>query len=371
MKKIIYLIAILGVALTGCNPNEEIYNEIDAQESPIVGDASFTLSDEDYDDLDLSFGNFNSVDDAKSMLPAFLSDKYPVWGAGSSALVTFKIYSKVDTYSENIYELSDADHNAITGGSFGNFSSGGDIYDYVEATYPTPEEGDFVSLRYRYWAGSESTLTDGFYYENGNWNKIKGFTEAEYAAMGESFPNFSSHDEAELKMPIALLDVYKFDPQEKGDIVQAMYELYKGGGVTKSYTKNFVFDGMAWSVYTNVAEETVQFGHDGTTWVPDNTIKYTLTGGDVTFISDAFINVSGFEGPADNVGFFGSFDRRASSGNYWSDAMLLEAFNALLENGNFVTAEGQKYVLTFVIYNGSTTNETKAVIKTGGVWVYQ
>ena len=51
--------------------------------------------------------------------------------------------------------------------------------------------------------------------------------------------------------------------------------------------------------------------------------------------------------------------------------MLLEAFNALLENGNFVTAEEQKYVLTYIIYNGSTTNETKSVIKTGGVWIYQ
>ena len=346
---------------------DEIYEDIDADVDPIVGDASFALTDEDYDDLDLSFGNFNSVDDAKNMLPGFLSDKYPVWGEGSSATVTFKIYSPVDTYSENIYELSDADHNAITGGTYGNFDSSGDIYDYVEATYPSPEEGDFVSLRYRFWAGSESTLTDGFYYEDGDWNKVKGFTEDEYAAMGESFSNFSSHDEADVKMPIALLDVYKFDPKDPGDIVQAMYELYKGGGVVKSYTKNFIFDGMTFSVYSNVAEETVQFGHDGSTWVPDNTIKHTLTGDDVSFISDAFETI--YPGPADNVGFFGSFDRRSGSSNYWSDEMLVEAFNALLESGSFVTAEEQKYVLTFIIYNGSTTNESMSLIKSGGAWV--
>ncbi len=367
MKKVIYCLAIMGVVLTGCNPVEDIYDDIDAVVDPIVGDAAFTLSDEDYDDLDLGFGNFGSIDDAKSMLPAFLSDKYPVWGTGSSATITFKIWSPVDTFSENIYELSDGDHNAITGGSFGNFSSGGDIYDYVEATYPTPEEGDFVSLRYRYWAGSESTLTDGFYYEDGDWNKVKGFTEDEYNAMGEGFPNFSSHDEAEAKMPIALVDVYKFSPREPGDVVQAMYELYKGGGVTKSYTKNFIFDGMAFAVYTNVAEETVQFGHDGNTWVPDNTVRYTFTGGDIAFISNALIDV--YPGPADNFGFFGTFDRRDSSGNYWSDAMLLEAFNVLLENGSFVTAEEQKYVLTYPIYNGTTTTETMSLIKSGGAWV--
>lgn len=369
MKKIIYLMVVLGVALTGCNPMEDIYNDIDAQEDPIVGDASFTLSDEDYDDLELNFGNFNSEADAKTMLPSFLADKYPVWGKGSSAAVTFKIYSPIDTYSENVYELSDAEHNAITGKSFGNFDRDYHVFDYLEATYPTPAEDDFVSLRYRYYSGGESTLTDGFYYKDGEWNKATGFTEEQYAAMGEGFPNFSSHDEAELKTPIALLDVYKFDPKSAGDVVVTMYELYKGGGVTKSYTKNYIFDGTSWSIYNNEAEATVKFGHDGSTWVPDNTIKYTFTGDDVSFISNALIGT--YPGPADNVGFFGSFDRRDSSSNYWSDAMLLEAFNVLLDNKDASAAEGQKYVLTFIIYNGATTTETKSVIKTGGVWVYQ
>ena len=50
----------------------EVITDIDAQESPVVGDAEYTLTDDDYDDLDLSYGNFSSVDDAKSMLPDFL-----------------------------------------------------------------------------------------------------------------------------------------------------------------------------------------------------------------------------------------------------------------------------------------------------------
>ena len=50
--------------------------------------------------------------------------------------------------------------------------------------------------------------------------------------------------------------------------------------------------------------------------------------------------------------------------------MLLEAFNALLDNIDPSAEEEQKYVLTYVIFNGSTTNETMSVIKTGGVWVY-
>lgn len=73
----------------------------------------------------------------------------------------------------------------------------------------------------------------------------------------------------------------------------------------------------------------------------------------------------------DNVGFFGSFDRRSGSANFWNNDMLLEAFNVLLDSIDPSAQEDQKYVLTYVIYNGSTTDESMSVIKTGGVWVYQ
>ncbi len=383
MKKIIYCLVILGLAITSCNPNEDIYNALDAQEDVIAGDVEYTLTDEDYDELEKSFGNFDSEDEAKSLIPGLLSSKFPVWGLGSSANVTFDLYApKREEKSLIRYTVSNQDYDDL-GHTFGNFDRESEIYEFLDWKYPTPEDRTLVSLTYKFFSGSTNTLNNGFLYINGAWEFILGFTNAEYNIMGEGFPNFSSEDEAAEKTAIFLKDKLKFDGYNAGDIVGTMYKLFTtdvddidGDGsttdrTTYSYVKYFIFNGANWSEYFDVISSTIQFGHDGTTWVPDNTIKYTLTGGDVTFISDTFINVSGFEGPADNVGFFGSFDRRASSGNYWSDAMLLEAFNALLENGNFVTDEGQKYVLTFVIYNGSTTNETKAVIKTGGVWVYQ
>ena len=49
--------------------------------------------------------------------------------------------------------------------------------------------------------------------------------------------------------------------------------------------------------------------------------------------------------------------------------MLLEAFGALLDDQSPSAEDGQKYVLTYVIYNGSVTNESMSVIKTGGEWV--
>ncbi len=355
MKKIFYLIMILGVTFTSCDPMDDIHAEIDAQQKVISGEVDFTLSDDDYDDLDLSFGNFNSVDDAKSMIPALLTDKYPVWGKGSLATVTFKWYNKKETYSENVYELSSSEHNEVTGNTYGNFDRDYHATNFLEAKYPDAEDGDFYSLKYKFYAGSVTTLTDGFYFMNGEWNKIAGFTPDQYKAMGEGFPNFSSHDEAEAKTPIALIDIYKFDPKSAGDIVSTMYELYKGGGVTKSYTANYVFDGSSWSKYNNVANETIKFGHDGTTWVPDNTIKYTLTAADYDLVGN---------------GYYGNFDVRAGKAEE-SEDVRLEKINIILLNNFPSDAEGQKYSVSYNVYNGADAVYTMNVIKVGSEYVLQ
>mgnify|MGYP005994036215 FL=1 len=53
MKKIFYSFAILSLLLTACNPMEDIYEEIDAVESVIAGEAKITLTETDYtDDVD-------------------------------------------------------------------------------------------------------------------------------------------------------------------------------------------------------------------------------------------------------------------------------------------------------------------------------
>ena len=381
MKKLIYCIAILGTIFTSCNPNEDIYSDLNAVEKVISGDVDYALSDDDYDDLNKSFGNFDSETEAKTLIPGLLSSKFPVWGKGSSALVSFKIYSpKREEKSLIRYTVSSQDYTDL-GHTFGNFDSASDIQGFLEWKYPTPADRVLVSLTYKYYSGTTSTLNNGFLFINGAWETILGFTDSEYNIMGEGFPNFTNEDEAIEKIPVFLKDKFKYEPKAAGYILATMYKLYTtdvndvdGDGrtddsTTLSFVKYFIFDGNIWSEYNDVLTTKIQFGHDGTTWVPDNTIKYTFTGADVAFISNALIGT--YPGPADNVGFFGSFDRRTSSGNYWSDAMLLEAFNLLLNNKNASAADGQKYVLTYVIYNGSTTNETKSVIKTGGVWVYQ
>lgn len=354
MKKTVYLLAVITLLFAGCNPMDDIYDELANEKEVISGEVEIELSEDDYkEELGLSYPNFGSIDEAKTLIPDLLKKKYPVWGEGSLATVTFDWYNKVKTYSENVYALTDEEHNNVTGNTYGNFDRSYHVFNYLEDKYPNPSDGDFVSLRYRYYSGGEKTLTDGFYYEDGEWNKVAGFTEDQYTAMGESYPNFSSHDEAEAKTPIALLDVYKYNPQEAGTIVMTMYELYKGGGVTKSYTANYVFNGTSWSKYNNVAKETIKFGHDGTTWVPDNTIKYTLTAADYVLVGN---------------GQYNNFDVRPGKGEETVEARLAK-INTILLNNFPNDEEGQKYLISYAIYNGSAGVWTMKVIKQGSEYV--
>ncbi|WP_248724794.1 hypothetical protein [Seonamhaeicola sp. ML3] len=382
MKKIIYLITmVLAVALVGCDPLDEIFQDIDANAVPISGDVELELTDEDYDDLGLNFPNFGSEDQAKELIPGLLDEKFPALKDNSSAIVTYDLFfPKRDERSLIRYEVTDQDYDDL-GHRFGNFDRESEIFEFLEWKYPSPADRTLVSLTYEFFNGSVNEFNNGYLFINGAWEMMLGFTDDEYTLMGEGFPNFSSEDEAVAKIPIFLKDKLKFETYEAGDIIGTMYKLFvtdvddiDGDGrtddrTTYSYVKYFIFDGAEWAEYNNVITQVLQFGHDGTTWVPDNTIKYTLTGEDVALIESSFIEK--YPGPADNVGFFGSFDRRSGSSNFWSDDMLLEAFNVVLDTRNPGAEDGQKYILTFVVYTGSTGNETKAVIKEGGVWIYQ
>ena len=143
------------------------------------------------------------------------------------------------------------------------------------------------------------------------------------------------------------------------------YDYFSGGASTKY--GHSIFDGDKWHLTPDVIDTTFQYGFEDGAWIPDNTITYAPLAADITFISNAFIEI--YPGPADNVGFFGSFDRREGSANYWNDAMLLEMANVLLDAIDPGALEGQKYALNLVVYTGSTGIEVLNVIKKDGVWV--
>ncbi len=384
MKKTFYYLAIfLGLVLTSCEPMEDIHNEINSKldNERAVGDITYTLTEDDYDDLGFNFPNFGSVDEAKTVLPGFLEDKYPNYGAKSSANITFDIYAPKSTEKFlKVYKVTTEDYDSYEDTEkYDNFDDEDQIYTFLNDKFPDLENRTLVSLTYKFYDGSTKTLNNGFLYVNGEFHFIPGLTDEEYELVGESFPNFSSEDEADVKLPLLLKEKYKFEILEAGDIKPVMYKLYTtdvqdvdGDGsttdrTTYSYVKYFIYDGSKFSPYNNTVSQTLQFGNINGIWVPDNTIRYNLAGSDYSVVSSAFIDV--YPGPADNVGRFQSFDVRSSSGNYWSSSMLIEAMNAVLDNLMPNAEEGQQYVVTFAVYNGSVVNQELSLIKEGGEWV--
>lgn len=174
MKKIIYLFVVLGLFfVTACTPMDDINAEIDAVVTPIVGNANFTLTDVDYDELGLTYGSFSNLDDAKTMLPPYLKSMYPVWGKGSSALIGYKLYvgsapGVSDYTSADVYSLAIADY-ASSGSSVKGFypdvTPADYLADILAASITSPEVGQIELAKYTQYTEVPTIVSSKIYFE--------------------------------------------------------------------------------------------------------------------------------------------------------------------------------------------------------------
>ena len=376
MKKILVLLTIFSMVFTSCEPLEMINAESDAIPNPIVGDVIFTMSDDDYAVVEKSFGNFDSEAEAKELIPTVLMDKYPVWGNKSSATVTFKLYNKKnDEKSLIVYEVQSGDYSAA-GLTYSSISSDAQAIQLLDHLFPSPDYRVLVSLTYdEYDSGITTEVDNGFIYVNNTWEKSTGITADEYASMGESRAQFSNEDEALVKIPVYLKNKFAYQAPAAGDIEGVMYKLYvtdkqdvdEDGSTSDktvySYVVFYIYDGMDWLKYNNTIEQTIQFGHDGSVWVPDNTIKYTLIrNADYEYMASQLTDAE-YAGLIGNLASYGDFDYN------WTDAQIHYALALFLDHLDPSAAEGQKYILTYVIYDNGENDYQTSFIKTDGAWV--
>jgi hypothetical protein len=549
MKKIIYLLTLSAFVFTACAPNEDINAEIDAQDNPIVGDATYTFTDEDYEALELGSGSFSSVDDAKTMIAPYLQTIAPFqyWGNGSSVTVNYELYvGSADgvsdyTYAEP-YEFSNADYAATGSNAFGfypnvdpndeipavldaqimdategqillveydqyidtpdvgltnlyqasfpaNFddfelidasgsldawttgssnvqgsgfssgaqaneewlispevdlSDGSDLLfqitqeidflgdpslidvliatDYIEggdvasATWTalsfdktiygsmtTSEDFDFsaydgetihIALKYSStdsdsprWrvqdfavkaigiSGDAVSYGTYYMYSGGAWELAENvyyLSSADFDSMGEGsgepgrFDNFSSSVSPNSYLPAFLAINFPYGQEEEELIVTYAYYSSSSGAQVRGNLYTFT-DG-AWMAHQSTISTSLQFGHDGTQWVPDNTIRYTLVDSDYDVVASTLLTTAGFEDAAGNLDNYGNFNR-TGSGSSWSDEMMFTAMGVVLDNLDPSAADGQKYITTYNIYDGSSGTEDRSLIKEAGIWI--
>lgn len=619
MKKIFLLLTVFSMVFASCDPMEDIYDNLDAVENPIVGEDNYTLTDDDYEALELGFGSFSSMDDAKTVLPGFLSEKYLVWGKGSSVNVNFNLY-RGRAFSVKNYSLVQADYTTagsdllgfdadanpaellpaiilnkygaddvkdgdyagiqyyqFTPGTYtvtptvslddnldygtsagdltvvssdvwtrhsGSTTVGSSTVGYVaeglsmtgypsstggaltivngnsqdvntalapeitekttyisalvnitevdEGTYffhLMEEDGSYAysarvgakddgngkilfgigatssSLTYgetaydlnttyllvasydsesglsnlhvltsptatepstpeasntgstgntakrvgirqggggptatidgirvaNTWSaimtndtlddeviGNKESFKDTYAYADGAWSLAEGddfyaVTEEDFTAMGIS--NFGSSVDPDDYMPTFLNNKFPYAAVDTQMDVVYKYVSSRDGVQTRGniFTKTGV---STWEAYQSTIATSLNFSNDGITWVPDNTIKYTLVAEDYALVVTTLKTEPGYEAAASNLDSFSNFNRTGaatgdepSGSSNWNDLMMTRALGIVLDNLDPNAEEGQKYTVTYSLYNGSGGIDQFRLIKTNGSWV--
>lgn len=364
--KILNIIPVI-IALAICSSCNQLDSELETFDVPnvISADLDITLTSDDYDLVDKSFGNFNDDEEAKDLIPTILTSNYPQLGGGSSALVHYDIFNPIRIGDGASFELTEEDYEAL-GQGFGNLSSTGDIVEAVEYKHPNPGANDVVTLTYEWWCGGcpdQGTLTSKVVYYEGRWYVAYVPTSDDYTFMGQSFPNFSSRSTARERIAKILDLRHLFD--DSGSIRTSVftYTYVDENDVRQfeDFLAVFQFDGSNWIPFQDVVQRSLQLGHDGTTWVPDNTIKYTLSADDYAAIATAAAGSN--PGGSNSMSQFGNFDV-----SLWSDDDVLTFVGGRLLD-IFPQVEGQKYLVSYDTWEPGAGVRELHVIYEGGAYV--
>jgi hypothetical protein len=197
----------------------------------------------------------------------------------------------------------------------------------------------------------ETTTRNVFYEYNASedaWGIVRDdviyLAPEDYDAMGEPgrYYNFSSSVSPDNYLPQFLKMKFPYAQEEDQKIV--IYKYFSSGEV-QTRGDLYTFTNGEWRLFETEIEQSLQFGKENGVWVPDNTIKYTLTPQDYSVIAE---NPDlGSESARSNLGNFGNF---YISGSYWSTEEVMEAIDYILHRNFPDSEEGQKFFVTYDTY---------------------
>ena len=214
-----------------------------------------------------------------------------------------------------------------------------------------------------------------YMYSDGSWELAENvyyLSSADFDSMGEGsgepgrFDNFSSSISPNSYLPAFLSINFPYGQEEEELIVTYAYYSSSSGAQVRGNLYTFT-DGV-WMAHQSTISTSLQFGHDGTQWVPDNTIRYTLVDADYSNVAGALLTTPGFEDAAGNLDNYGNFNR-TGSGTSWSDEMMVTAMGVELDSIDPSAEDGQKYITTFNVYDGSSGTQELSLIKEDGAWI--
>ncbi len=367
MKRIniILSFALAGLLLlSACNPTKDFKDQFDLN-STATDSANFSnytkvkladtatvikLSDANYAKSSVSGiknnKNFSDAYPAKTYLPEIMNKSYIV-KVGNQVTVNYNYYNPLTLKDSVSYTLTDAEYPNQT---YKNFNTVTEIFSYLNTNYPQSTRGKVVILTYKI-KGTTGAVTCSFVYLGSEWMQAVAFVAANYTAMGQSYANFSTSDDARYNIPIFLKN--SFLPYAKaGAKTMVQYAIYSSGKTT-NYVMLLSFDGTSWKIIDSVVTASSVCGYNGSVWnfipplnfilVTDAATRtYTLTDADYTLVGN---------------GQYKDFDRRAGASE--GDVnVFLNKMGTILKVRFADIAANQVYAVTYKDYAGSISNVT-------------
>lgn len=348
MKKSIYfLMMFLGLAFVGCEPMEDIHEELDRELAniPIEGVAEYVLTDDDYETLDLTYGSFNSLDEAGALIPGLLSEKFPVWGEGSLANVTFELY---DPISVKEYTVQEGDYAAI-GLDENYFTASWQIEDFLSYQYPQAKNGTYVELTYKTVA-QEIEYT----FDNDDFDVVGEELGTTYPGPASSAANYNNFDRREGK------DAY-WSNEMILEAIDAVLSESLDGVEGQTYNVSYAtFDGEP-------GVENMHVMFDGNSYIMVGGSAYDVSNEDFDLIGAEFAEE--YPVPASSAAQYNNFERRAGNAAEWSNAMIVEALDFLLKQKFPDAAEGAQFDVSYRIYDGAAQTKIMSLVLADGEYV--
>jgi hypothetical protein len=374
MKKVLYFLSSLMLVFTACDPMEDVYEELDKKfPDTYATDVTLDLAKADYELLKGHSAAknlyFTNEQEAATEIPNILTKKYAHLDNGTTVTVGFTALS-FPLFNNNAvsnvvnYTVTEEDYDVTGDGRYDSFNTLDDIFTILKHLYPNAEANKLAVLTYDWYYGAASPSTQektgSYYFVNGKWVEAYHVSVADYTSVNHTKYTFSSSDGDNTALYFDKFLKENVFGAKAGDVQYVSYAYYSSSSrKTSQRIMTMTFNGTSWvpvekdMVYTSA----LQFLKEDGNWKPDITIKYALTSSDYQWIAG---NAAlGTNASRSNLGQYGNFYQgNPNSSNYWSQDMINVALAALLKN-KYPNAEvGQKFLLTYVAYNGGNTSIT-------------
>ncbi len=281
----------------GCEPNQDVYDDLDERQRPYSKAIEYTITSSDYNGVGgevADYQAFTEAEPAANHVPDILSGNFIALNVGSSAMVTFnQLIEDPVWYNAGFgYELTEEDYEqlGISDAFTPNNLPENNLPFFLLRKYPGASEGDTEKLIYNFRDGDTQLNIDTYEFDGSDWVLEERredipfvgyeFTEEDYDHFGGSigrFNNFSDDDPADVHIPVWLKNNYPYAIEGTEKVVK--YMVFSGGS-TSPEIAHYTFDGLEWhrTSYIEVISEQYVYGEIG--WAFDPTTRFVMSQSD-------------------------------------------------------------------------------------------